>query len=417
MTCLKTPSIRIPARLGPPAAPSTKSSYSGEVGTMIRGTGAPRGAAQRRRLLWDAVSVVAPAVAATAVSVFAARANSGLGHVPGQAASMAIAAAAGLVLLLRRRLPMTVLFVTVVAFGADTVVVPLVLAVYTAAAHERTWWRSVLGMVAAIAAVAVSAGSWPGRLTGVLLAVAAPAVIGLYVGGRRTMIRGLRERAVAAEREAHLSAENARLAERARIAREMHDVLGHKVTIISVQAAALEVMPSAADPAVQERVRIIADTSRESLTEVREILGLLDAQTVVAESDCADTPVDDVERLVVDANHLGITTTYSVDLTGRLPETAADAVYRVVQEGLTNAAKHAPGSHVTVNLDDRDGIDVTIASTQPAPGAPAVAAGLDGGHGLRNLRTRVRDAGGLLTASVTVDGGFLLKAWLPKARP
>lgn len=388
------------------------------------------------RARWDAFAVIALAVAAIAVSVFTVIANPALGYIPDPATGIVVAAIAGLVLLVRRRLPLTVLFVTAGAFAADTVVIPLAIAVYTVAVQEQAWWRRGVGIAAAVIAIVVSAGpagSLSGRTVGVLLVVAVPMLAGLYASARRSLIAGLQERATAAEREAHLAAENARLAERARIARDMHDILGHKVTIISVQAAALEVIPAAADPVVQERVRIIADTARTALGEVRQILGLLEPHTTLpaglpatprvaqAGTEAGRTTGDDlvhldeasIERLVEDGNQLGITTSYVANAPGVLPATTATVIYRIVQEGLTNAAKHAPGAHVAVTLDSGEGIILRIISTAATSGTPGIPVGHAGGYGLRNLRSRVHEAGGRLTGEPIADGGFRLEAWLP----
>jgi len=393
------------------------------------------------RARWDTVAVIALAVAATTVSVFTAVANPALGYLPDPGAGIVVAFVAGLVLLARRRLPLMVLFVTAGAFAADTVVIPLAIAVYSVAvcsvaAQGQVWWRRGVGITAAIIAVVVSAGpagSLSSRIVGVLLVVAGPMLAGLYVSARRNLIAGLQARAVAAEREARLAAENARLAERARIARDMHDVLGHKVTIISVQAAALEVMPAAADPIVQERVQIIADTARVALGEVRQILGLLDphaaypgvrpatprarqAGTVAArttDDDFMQLGEANIEHLVEDGNRLGITVSYSANTAQVLPANAAAVIYRVVQEGLTNAAKHAPGAHVSIILDTNEGIRLRISSSTAISGSPDTSVGLGSGHGLRNLRARVREAGGRFTAEPTDNGGFQLEVWLP----
>jgi signal transduction histidine kinase len=388
----------------------------------------------------NTVSVIAVAIAATAMSVFTAAANPALGYLPDPAAGIVVAAVAGLVLLVRRRLPLTVLFVAASAFAADTVVVPLAIAVYTVAVQEQAWWRRGVGITAAVIGIVVSAGpagSLSSRTVGVLLVVAGPMLAGLYVSVRRNLIVGLQERAVAAEHEAHLAAENARLAERARIARDMHDVLGHKVTIISVQAAALEVMPAAADPIVQERVQIIADTARTALGEVRQILGLLDPHTarpairpatpgVVQTGAEAARTTDDpaqlgeaaIEHLVEDANRLGITVSYSTNTAEVLPANTAAVIYRIVQEGLTNAAKHAPGAHVVITLHTNEGISVRITSaatsgTPAISGTADISSGLGSGYGLGNLRARVCEAGGRFTGEPTEDGGFQLEAWLP----
>jgi signal transduction histidine kinase len=409
------------------------------------------------RARWNTVAVIAVAVAATTMSVFTAAANPALGYLPDPAAGIVVAAVAGLVLLVRRRLPLMVLFVTAGAFAADTVVVPLAIAVYTVSVqvqvqvqvqvHEQAWWRRGVGITAAVVAIVVSAGpagSLSSRMVGVLLVVAGPMLAGLYVSARRNLIAGLQERAIAAERETHLAAENARLAERARIARDMHDVLGHKVTIISVQAAALEVMPAAADPIVQERVQIIADTARTALGEVRQILGLLDPHTArpaihpttprivhtgtEAASTTDDSPqrgASTIEHLVEDANRLGITVSYSANTAEVLPANTAAVIYRIVQEGLTNAAKHVPGAHVAITLHTNEGISVRITSTAAASstfvtsGTPAISgtadisSGLGSGYGLGNLRARVYEAGGRFTGEPTEDGGFQLEAWLP----
>ncbi|MGW0483585.1 sensor histidine kinase [Nonomuraea sp. NPDC003214] len=212
-------------------------------------------------------------------------------------------------------------------------------------------------------------------LARVVILTALPLLAGRYVAQQREHMR--RERALIAEQE--------RLRERLRIAQDMHDSLGHLLSLVSVQAAALQVGPLPPDQ--RQAVGGLADTARAAAAELHEVVNALREHDVPG--------LDDVGDLVARSRAAGATVT--VDTSGEAvplaDPRASHAAYRVVQEGLTNAVKHAPGTPITVSLDwQPDALLISVAN--PAPRAPAASTG--GGSGLRGLTERVASAGGLL---------------------
>ncbi|WP_306369359.1 sensor histidine kinase [Nocardiopsis sp. CC223A] len=241
-----------------------------------------------------------------------------------------------------------------------------------------------------------------------------PTVMGLWVGTRRQLIDRLHERAERLEREQHLLADQAITAERTRIAREMHDVVAHRVSLMVLHAGGLEV--SSEDPRTIETAGVIRTTGREALTELRGILGVLREEGAAAPT--APQPVlSDLDRLVREWRAAGM----EIERTGTgeerpVPGPVQRTVYRIVQEGLTNAAKHAQGARVTVLLHHAPGrLEVEVANG-PAPAGTGVPAPRSG-FGLAGLRERVVLAGGELTAGVCPDGGWRLRAIVPTDTP
>ncbi|GAA0707603.1 sensor histidine kinase [Dactylosporangium roseum] len=244
---------------------------------------------------------------------------------------------------------------------------------------------------------------------------------GVTVRGRRELIASLRERAARAEAEAAQRAELLRGLERERIAREMHDVLAHRISLISLHAGALEIRRDLSREQVAEAGTTIRTSAHQAMEELREILGVL--RTSDNEALRPRQDLDDLDELVEEARRAGT----PVDLDNRLtePETLPAAVtrtaFRLVQEGLTNARKHAPGTGVTVRLDRTEQGELHVWLRNPLPPAP-VAPALPGSRsGLVGLAERVSLAGGRLEhgprrplGGCPEDGlGFHLEAWLP----
>ncbi|MGV9385266.1 sensor histidine kinase [Nonomuraea sp. NPDC003707] len=234
-----------------------------------------------------------------------------------------------------------------------------------------------------------------------LAATTAVLVTGGYVATRRELTRSLRERAERAEAEQHLRDEQARAAERGRIAREMHDVLAHKVTLISLHAGGLEVNPGAAPARIEREAALIRGAAQEALEELRKIVGVLRAGH--------DDTFPDLRRLVESWAAAGNTVTLHGDL-DTLPVATARAAYRLVQEGLTNAHKHAFGAPVTVSVtgSPQDGITITVTnerSLHPAAGPS--------GAGLVGLAERFRLIGGTVRGAPDDAGGWRLEGRLP----
>lgn len=235
-----------------------------------------------------------------------------------------------------------------------------------------------------------------------LVTMSGPVALGVLVRLRGELSASLAEveRARRAEFTARL--DRARADERARIAREIHDAVGHNTTLIAVQAAALAATTT--DPGTKETADHLRGLAKQSLAEMRAALGL-------AGLDHRDrNGLDDLPDLVDRARAAGIEVTYEAAPAPTSP-LIGRAVYRVVQEALTNVVKHAPGATVEVRLTkDGNCLAVSVVNTPATTPPPDID---PGGTGLEGLTERVQTAGGTLTATSLPDGGFALQATLP----
>ncbi|MEU6232581.1 histidine kinase [Kitasatospora sp. NPDC047058] len=276
--------------------------------------------------------------------------------------------------------------------------------------------------VGVVAAVAVPAWMVPGTsfLSLLVCAGMAPWMVGRFWRQSQELVRAGWERAERLQREQQLVAEQARLRERARIAQDMHDALGHDLSLIALRAGALKLAPDLAPPhreAAQE-IRAGAGAAVERLAEV---IGVLRDE---ADDASARGPADaGVAQLVEESAAAGLDVRLIV--TGApdaLPRAAEHAAYRVVQEALTNAAKHAPRAPVTVRVAyASDGVRIRVVNGPPpvgrqaaSPESPGTPPG--GGCGLIGMAERVRLVGGTLRHGPGVDGaGFEVSAYLPRS--
>jgi signal transduction histidine kinase len=239
-------------------------------------------------------------------------------------------------------------------------------------------------------------------LTGVVLGW------GLFVRARRELVRSLRE-------QADRAAEEARTAERQRIAREMHDVLAHRLSLLSVHAGALEFHPDAPAEDVAEAAGVIRESATTALEELRSVIGVLREDGSTSLTQPPQPTLADISALVEESRAAGMRITARIELGDAAPTpTVGRTAYRIAQEGLTNARKHAPGAAVTLTVRAPDGaLHVEVRSL--APVAVAAAAPLPGaGTGLVGLTERVTLAGGTLEHGVDPDGAFVLRASLPR---
>ncbi|MCS0635359.1 histidine kinase [Streptomyces sp. LP05-1] len=238
---------------------------------------------------------------------------------------------------------------------------------------------------------------------------------GMLVRSRRQLVAALRERAVRAEAEAELRAERAQRAAREAIAREMHDVLAHRLTLLSVHAGALEFRPGAPPAEVARAAGVVRDSAHEALQDLREIIGVLRAPGDPGDGDRPQPTLATLTALISESRAAGMRVALDDELTGpadAVPAATGRAVYRVAQEGLTNARKHAPGTETAVTLRGRAGEGVTVEvrnspPTRPVPRVPG------SGQGLIGLAERAALAGGRLSHGADPDGGFTVRAWLP----
>ncbi|MEU1725770.1 histidine kinase [Nonomuraea sp. NPDC005692] len=236
-----------------------------------------------------------------------------------------------------------------------------------------------------------------------------PLVAGLWVRARRQVLDAMREQAEQLLREQVLRADQARDQERARIAREMHDVVAHRVSLMVLHAGALEV--NAPDARTAEAAALIGGVGREALTNLREVLGVLRSPDPVRGP---QPTLADLDRLLDQSRALGIVVNRHDEGRPRpLPPTAERTAYRVVQEALTNVHKHAGDAETDVFVRYRPAeLEVLVRNR-----SSAVADGdLPGsGWGLVGLRERVELAGGRLEAGPWDEGGFQVLAGIPAA--
>jgi signal transduction histidine kinase len=274
-------------------------------------------------------------------------------------------------------------------------------------------WTLTIGPTEPIAAVV------GGIFSGAFF-VGLPVALGAYVGARRDLLTSLRERAERAEREQHLRGDQARLAERSRIAQEMHDVLAHKISLVALHAGGLEVNPGAGPEQVERAATLIRTTARQALEDLRDVLGVLRADTTTGGAPLAPQPtLEDLPRLVESSRQAGVPVRFEdgVDAGAAtaLPPAVARTAYRVVQEGLTNVHKHAPGAAASVRVAGGPGRSLEV----EVRNARVVGSGLDGplvpgaGMGLVGLAERVGLAGGRLHSGPDDAGGFVVRASLP----
>ncbi|MER6673393.1 sensor histidine kinase [Streptomyces sp. NPDC000983] len=236
---------------------------------------------------------------------------------------------------------------------------------------------------------------------------------GMFVRSKRHLMLSLRDRARRAETEARLRADQAQRLAREAIAREMHDVLAHRLTLLSVHAGALEFRPDAPREEIVRAAGVIRESAHEALQDLREIIGVLRA----GDGDDTSRPqptLGALEALVAESREAGMKVALDNRVTdpADVPSSVGRTAYRIAQEGLTNARKHAPGAEVTVRVAGAagEGLDVQVRNPAPESEAPPVPGS---GQGLIGLTERATLAGGRLTHGATPDGGFEVRAWLP----
>ncbi len=325
---------------------------------------------------------------------------------------------------LRRRWPFAIAVATSV-MGAVSVTAngPSTLANVSLATRRVIWQIVVVLLISLVTSASIpmlqpgaSGGPvWIDFVLG-LLSTVAMLVGGMYVGSRRELLWTLRDRAERAEAEQTLRVEQGRLNERTRIAREMHDVLAHRISLVAMHAGALAYRTDLSAEEMQGTARLIQDKAHEALTDLRQVLGVLRHDETAVLRERPQPTFGDVSALVLEAESAGMRIQYDDAVRGAadMPEQVGRTTYRVIQEGLTNVRKHAPGVTVLVQVTGSaaEGLSIRIVnparSTQAQDRSQTPGAGL----GLVGLVERVKLAGGNLSARR--DGGsFELTGWLP----
>lgn len=289
-------------------------------------------------------------------------------------------------------------------------------------ARRRRFPVAIAVAVAGLAAHAVQ-GAW--RSTGgisygwwlVLVTVGCGALLGWGAWGkaREALIRSLHERARRAEAEQGRRVAEARMLERRKIAREMHDVLAHRLSLLATFAGAMEYRPDSSPEQLSRAAGVVREGVRQALDELREVISLLrDDDPPDSDSSRPQPVLADIPRLVEESRNAGteVLLREAVDEPAEAPPSVARTAYRVIQEGLTNARKHATGQPVQVALRGGPGVGLQIdIRNSMAPQGTAMP-GWSGGAGLVGLTERVHLAGGRLDYQA-VGGEFRLHASIP----
>ncbi|MFD8547846.1 sensor histidine kinase [Streptomyces sp. NPDC059649] len=219
-----------------------------------------------------------------------------------------------------------------------------------------------------------------------------------------------RERTAAQARLIELERWQAAEAERAAIARELHDVIAHSVAMIAVQAESATYTTPGLSPQAREGFQQIAASARSSMAELRRLLGVLRAGSDDKTGTAPQPTLDALNDLIT--QHRSVGGEVELRISGErvaVPTSCELSAYRIVQEGLTNARRHAPGAHTVVEIGYcSDRLAVRIADDGPGPVAP-----VHPGHGLVGIQERAALLGGKLTAGPGPDGGFLIEAEIP----
>lgn len=464
----------------------TATGASAEAGVTGAPTSGPWWWSRRRSAVLDVLLALASTIECVVEGTQFAR-DAGLPEWAGVLLGLVV----GPVLLLRRRWPVAVVLVSIVVMPVEIGGLLSVVGLYTLAASDVP--RRITALLVGITGVGTLITSvvlmrqdvasdpdfdppwWfvPTTSLALGLALTAPPVLwGLYVGARRRLVLSLRERADGLERELSLLADRAeeraewaRNEERTRIAREMHDVVAHRVSLMVVHAAALQAVALKDPEKAAKNAALVGDMGRQALTELREMVGVL--RTAEGSGGRSAPPSDEPERLVAVASQAqpaagetpqvpraaaaeqdraagafaapdgegpclaelgelvgqsraaGMAVELSVEGAeeagpGRYAPRVEQTVYRVVQEALTNVHKHAPGARARVRLAHRaDEVAVQVENGPSERGA--TDAGLpSGGNGLVGMRERVTALGGVFVAGATEQGGFRVSAVVPR---
>ena len=417
---------------------------------------------------WTTPSDVVIALSLFLLSLFG---RPGTGGEPIQGASPALfllmAGACALAMAVRRHSPMIFVLVAGVCLSAHLVLLPeptlfftmvAFVAVETTQSRLEAPWRWV-GLALELAGAAMTtlrlhgligdyAHGGMGRLmviTNAWLLVAVAAFVGAARRRRRDRYNQAFERATVLETQQATERRLAVVETQQRIARDVHDLLGHTLTVIAMQAEGARAILASNPAAADEALAVIGETSRRSVDEVRALVDILRADAednavadtagaeVGAESSTEEAAssqqVESLRALVRQAQHAGLPVTLETDLDGELPAAAARVLYRVMQESLTNVLRHAPGRDATVSLRTGNGRALLVIENAPNLKASSTqvvqvldAADADRkdssrrrGFGLLGMRDRVTDLDGSFSAGPTTEGGWRVTAELPIA--
>ncbi|WP_340682672.1 histidine kinase [Amycolatopsis coloradensis] len=326
-------------------------------------------------------------------------------------ASIPLALLTGAAAMVRRRKPVFLVIVSLASWTMLSAIAGVVFGLYALAAFETS--RRMMAVITAIALVAVGFPFW--RLGGFDASVPistalclAPTLLGLWSFTHRKLVGNLLERASRLERERDLLAEQARAEERTRIARDMHDVVAHRVSLIVLHAATAEVSGDRERLQLTKKIRSIG---RDALSELRQVLEVLR----VGDAPLSPQPrIEDIAGLAAQSRAAGVQV--DVETVGEvrpLPSIVEQASYRVAQEALTNVHKHARNADTRIRMIHGPEEFRLIITNQRPPSSPAPDSLPGGGFGIIGLQERIRLIGGTLSCGATLNGGYEVEAVIP----
>lgn len=335
---------------------------------------------------------------------------------PNRALTTVLVIALAVPLIWRRRAPVAVfavifalaLFQFFVSHGEANDLLPLLPAFYTVVARERLGW-----VVASAAALVAGSMAFPRGWGFFLLLAAFALLLGYYAKTRRAYIAALVDRAERLERERDQQVQLAAADERARIAREVHDIVAHNIAVMTALGDGAAYTAEASPGEAAALMRQASETGRSALAEMRRLVGVLRDSP----GNSPQPALDGLDDLLASVRAAGLPAILAV--TGQpyaLPATTQLAIFRIVQESLTNTLKHAPGATARIQLDYRPGqvgLEITDTGRPSTVAAPGVRSpGPGGGHGIAGMRERAALFGGDVTAGPLPGGGWRVRATL-----
>ena len=336
---------------------------------------------------------------------------------------LAIDAIGGVVLCLalwwRRRWPLGLGLASLPVLAVSSSAGPAgVIILYTVAAYRR-WQLAALVATAQVALLPLERAIQPqvtSLTTYYLTGTLGPAVVVAWGMFRRSRRQAQRERGRRAEAEEQLRVEQIRHAERTRIAREMHDVLAHRISLLSLHAGALEFRPDAPPQEIARAAGVIRASAHQALDDLRAVIGVLRDRTDGQGPQPPQPTLVALPGLLEESRAAGMRIQAEVGLSdlAAVPDTTGRHALRIVQEALTNARKHATSAPVELRLEGAPGHGLTIEVRNPSPVLATGESKIPGtGTGLLGLAERATLSGGRLEHGLDEHGHFRLRAWLP----
>jgi signal transduction histidine kinase len=321
----------------------------------------------------------------------------------------------------RRRWPWRVALLTTLLSSFSATSLGSSVVAYVSMSTRRRWLEVVsIGLVSIVCGQVYFVvqpsqdGPWYINLILAAAVTGVIAAIGMYIGARRELLQDRTERA---EREQELKVATAQANERTRIAREMHDVLAHRMSLVSLHAGALVYRDDLTASETRATAEIIQTNAHRALSDLREILSVLrHAERGVDVIDHRPQPtLADLEVLLADERAAGANITVAAELTHPedVPESVARTTYRIIQEGLTNARKHSENAAVSVSLSGAPGLGLTVEVRNPLRVGSPRRVSDTAGFGLIGLAERAAASHGRFEHGRTPDGSFVVRAWLP----